>query len=548
MTGKILFFNASDGKGIIITSDKKKFPFEVEEWDDFDVMPSLGLKVAFHLQDTTPTSIASTQNYIEHNDITEIEAEEEVKIEEKQTTTAETIPEISPESKEESTPKQQQKKESAATENEEEFFAEEIDINEIKDEEAELANRKESVTISLNVYKAVENYFNIIEENIEKRKLYKKVKGRLNYLLTRRFLWTIYNNLGEIDVHIIDPQIRSLAIDLKAMAKTHYDFMIKIKYPHLAYSEVFLSCQAEYLKIKEGAEKTVTHLRSLKGNEQYVGSALRVKKEDLKKAIDTQEFEVLQDELKSLNGAYVDTVHMMAELDERYKHDMKILKEFEKEYMDDFYEIFARTAKKYKADLIDILSAQAYILDEKLWQKAKHSKAIKAHFQKASIVGEFNTRTYLKYYLKPFKNEKMSEDIKKLSDLYEYLCDIHKEYVLIVVNDPQDAMEFKSTIRILDKEIETMTFIDPTKALKWAIKNSIRVLVLENPLSNIHVENFLKNYKQHILSAPKIIILGDKPTSHEYSITKILSQNSTSMFVAKNIQELYNKTDTPTQD
>jgi len=542
MTGKILFFNASDGKGIIITSDKKKFPFGVEEWDDFDVMPSLGLEVTFQLQDKTPTAIASTQNYVKPTNVIE---KEEVRVEEQETTTPKSIPEVFPDSKEENEPKQEE--ESTQKESEQEFFAEEIDINEIKDEE-ELTDRKESVTISLNVYKAVENYFDVIEENIEKRQLYKKVKGRLNYLLTRRFLWTIYNNLGEIDVHIIDPQIRSLAIDLKAMAKIHYDFMIKTKYPHLAYAEVFLSCQAEYLKIKDGAEKTVAHLRSLKGNEQYVGSALRVKKEDLQKAIDTEEFEVLQDELRSLNGAYVDTVHMMAELDEKYKHDMKILKEFEKEYRDDFYEIFARTANKYKADLIDILSAQAYILDEKLWQKAKRSKAIKAHFQKASIVGEFNTRTYLKYYLKPFKDEKMSDEIKKLSDLYEYLCDMHKEYVLIVVNDPQDAMEFKSTIRILDKEINAISFIDPTKALKWAMKNSVRVLVLENPLPSIHVETFLKNYKKYILSAPKIIILGDKPKSNEYSITKILSQSSVPMFIAKNIQELYNQTDKTTQD
>jgi hypothetical protein len=325
------------------------------------------------------------------------------------------------------------------------------------------------------------------------------------------------------------------------MARVYDDFRLKTKYPHLAYEEVFLSCQAEYVKIKNGAEQTVARLKSLKGNEQYVGSVLKVKKADLEKAIDSEEFELLKDELKSLNGAYVDTVHMMAELDERYKHDMRILKEFEKEYRDDFYEIFARSADKYKVDLVDILSAQAFILDDKLWNKAKFSKAVKAHFQKASIVGEFNTRTYLKYYLHSFNNEHMSDEVKKLSVLYDYLCSIHKEYVLILVNDSQDAMEFESSIKNLDKNIYTKSFIDPTKALKWAMKNSIRILILENPLPQIQVETFLKNYQKYILSVPNIIILGTKPRSHEYAITKLLSQNTSPMIVAKHTKELYLK-------
>jgi len=532
MTGKILFFNASDGKGIIITNDKKKLPFEVGEWDDFEVMPSLGLEIAFDLHNNTPTSIAAIENYVapekiidekeaEHTSDTQDETEEqEDKTEENE---EKAVDIASPED---------------ALEENKVFFEEEPEIDEIKEAE-ELPEREESVTITLNVYKAVENYFTIIEENINKRKLYKKVEGRLDYLLIRRFLWTIYNNLSEIDVHLINPQIRALSIDLKAMARVYDDFRLKTKYPHLAYEEVFLSCQAEYIKIKNGAEQTVARLKSLKGNEQYVGSALKVKKEDLAKSIDSEEFELLKNELKSLNGAYVDTVHMMAELDERYKHDMRILKEFEKEYRDDFYEIFARSAEKYKVDLVDILSAQAFILDDKLWNKAKFSKAVKAHFQKASIVGEFNTRTYLKYYLKAFESERMSDEVKKLSDLYEYLCSIHKEYALVLVNDSQDAMEFESSIKSLDKHIYTKSFIDPTKALKWAIKNSVRILIIENPLLQIHIETFLKNYQKYILSVPKIIILGEKPKSHEYPITKLLSKNSAPMIVAKNTKELY---------
>jgi hypothetical protein len=77
MTGKILFFNATDGKGIIITSDKKKLSFEVGEWDDFDVMPSLGLEVAFDLNNNTPIAIASIENYVKHEETQDIDALED---------------------------------------------------------------------------------------------------------------------------------------------------------------------------------------------------------------------------------------------------------------------------------------------------------------------------------------------------------------------------------------------------------------------------------------------------------------------------------------
>lgn len=560
MNGKILFFNANDGNGIIITADKQKLNFTVQEWDDFEVMPSLGLEVGFSLNEGAPTNITALENstHLQENEYLpedEDEPQQDEPQQEQQEEPQEAEEEPTPDFIEEETAthhlyeeevvKPQPKNLETPTktqeeEQKEEFFKEEPEITEIlEDVEEELPPREESVTVTMNVHRAVDNYFQVIEENIERRKFYRKVEGRLDYLLIRRFLWTIFNNLCEIDLHILTPQLKTLATDLRAMARVYDDFTRKTRQPKLAYEEVFLSCQAEYMKIKEGTELTVERIQKLKNNEKYVGSVRKIKKELLEKTIDTEEFSVLKDELKSLNGAYVDTVHMMAELDERYKHDMKLLKEFEKEYRDDFYALFSNAAKKYKSDFIDILSAQAYLLDEKLWNKAKVSKAVKSHFQKSSIVGEFNTRTYLKYYLKSFTSDNMSEETKKLSDLYDYLCSLHKEYALIVVKDPQDAMEYESSVRVVDKSIHTSIFVDEKKALQWAIKNSVKVLVLEDRLTHMSVDTFLKNYKKHVLSIPSIIIIGEKPKINDYSITKLLKQNTSSLLIARNIQELY---------
>jgi len=495
MTGKILCFNANEGLGTIITAAKDKINFSVQDWDDFENMPTLGLVVSFFYDELNASLITAS---VETSMQTPVEEPYEA---------FEDEPEIE------------------IVENIEEF-------------EEEIGTRESSVTLTLNLSNAVSNYFNIIRENINKRESYKKVEGRLNYLLIRRFLWTTFNNLSEIDLHIITPKVKALSDDLKSMANVYDDFMRKTKYPPLAYEEVFLSCQAEYLKIREGAQKTIARLNQLKGSEQHVGTILKIKKEELDKHIKSEEFELLKNEFKSLNGAYVDIVHMMAELDERYKHDMELLINFEKEYRKDFYELFSVAAVKYKKNIVDILSAQAFMLDNMLWQQAKHSKALKAHFHKAGINGEFNTTAYLKYFLDTQDKNKITQETKKLFELYDYLASLHKDYIMIVVSEFDDAIEYELSVKQLDKAYEVKAFIDEKKALKWAIKHSVQVLVIEDRLDKMGVDSFLKYYKRHILVIPKIILLGTSKSSEVYTISKLLSKDSSSRFIAQNVKEL----------
>jgi hypothetical protein len=525
ISGKILFFNANDGKGIIITPTKSKVNFTVEEWDDFDTMPFLGLEVKFILKNNQAFAISallegeSVEATAEHKlddilaDVVEIKSPEFVKCEDETEEKDEDL----------------------------EHFEEEAEIetiDEVKEFQEELGPREESVTVSLNLPLAVANYFNIIKDNIDKREGYKKVEGRLNFLIIRRFLWTTFNNINEIDIHIISPKIRTLSEDLKSMSAVYDDFSRKVKYPSLAYAEVFLSCQAEYMKIKDGVEKTVEQLNRLKGSEKQVGGVLQIRKKELSEFIHTEEFEVLQHELKSLNGAYVDIVHLMAELDERYKHDLKILSEFEEEYREDFYEIFNTIAVKYKFSIVDILNAQAFMLDSKLWQEAKTSKSLKAHFHKAGILGEFNTKTYLKYYLDSHDSKKMTDETKKLHECYEYLLSIHKNFVMVVATSAEDAMDYELEMKKLDKTYEVKAFIDEKASLKWAMKNTIKVLIIEERLARMLATTYLKYYKKYILVIPKIIVIGAQAKVDEYSISKFLPSGISARILAQNVKEL----------
>ncbi|MDQ7062094.1 MAG: hypothetical protein Q9M43_13635 [Sulfurimonas sp.] len=230
--GKILFFNADSGQGMIMTADKKKINFSVADWDDFETMPSLGLEVRFMYENALASSIVSMSYVEEEPEIKE--TKEEVKeVLEKEIVQKEIV------QKEEAS---QELKETPPIEEKHEHFESDEDVEEIgtnEELEDELGQREESVTVTMNLPKAVSNYFMVIEENIDKRIFYKKVDGRLNYVVIRRFLWTTFNNLCEIDLHILTPKIKALSDDLKRMASIYDDFLSKIKYPVLAYEEVF---------------------------------------------------------------------------------------------------------------------------------------------------------------------------------------------------------------------------------------------------------------------------------------------------------------------
>ena len=533
-TGKVLFFNSNEGSGIIITAEKTKHNFSVQFWDDFDVMPETGLEVAFDEVDGNVENIVSKATYeveMRENVVQEDEVvEEKTELQINEPLAIEKHLEIV------STP------DLNYVDSTEEMSVAHFEL-EIEGSEAEVEaelqrERPSSITNTLTIGRAVSNYFDVIKQNIEIRENYKKVTGRLDYLVVRRFLWTTYNNLVDVDIRIITPKIKMLSNDLKEMAKVYDDYVIKTKNPPFAYQEVFLSAQEEYQKIKQGAGNVIEKINHLQVNAKKLGGVRSIRKKELQESIKTPQFKALEKELKSLNGAYVDVVHMMAELDERYKNDMVLLEEFETEYREDFYEVFDIEAQRHRDDLVDILNAQAFFFDSQQWSAAKSSKLVQAHFKQANVSGELNTKTYLKYYLSTQDESKATGETRKLFELYKYLQSVQKDYTMVVTANPQEAMEYESEIHHMSGSYNVKSFVDEIKAIKWARKNSVSILVVEDELQKVRVAKFLSIYAKNIMSNPKVILIGNKPGSSAISITKLLPRGSTAKAISQAVDSL----------
>jgi len=500
--GKILFYNEQNGTGIIITPDKQKIDFDINSWEDFENMPSLGLDVTLHYK---------------NNQVSEIHTKKKE-------------PEVFEISKEiQLTPIKEEKKQQEYKT----FRYKDQELHNTDNEVASLlsdANESlktvhENISLTSNISNTMQKYFGNIYNQIKKREGYKKVDGRLDYILAKRFLWTTFNNLQDIDQNVITLRIQAIANDLLFMSTLEDDFQRKIRYPSLTFEEIFLSSQTEYKNIKLFTTKTAQKLAFLREKEKTISAQKKAMKKEIMQTQDLDKLKELQRKEKVLNGTYVDTVHIMASLQEEHMFNAKRLKKFEEQYKEDFNKEFKAKAKKYENFIIDILNAQAFLLDSLLWKEAKVSKPIQTHLKGLSVDIEFNTKEYLKYFLNTLDATKSGESTKELFKLYEHLKEIQKDYIIIVSASAQDAIEYQLALKEFEKEFKIKSFTDELSALRWAIKNNVKLIILEENLTLTNAKKFLEAYHNSILSKPRIILLGNQTNIHSnnFSIDKILS-------------------------
>jgi len=407
-------------------------------------------------------------------------------------------------------------------------------MQEIKEK---LLQETKDIVVSLHTKQAVRKYFQEVQAQIEKRARYKNNKNKLDYKLIRRFLWTSFNNLYELDLSIVTQEILQLSNNLREFAKVYNDFTRKTKYPPLAYDEVFLAKQLEYISMKKNSEKIVEEIKKLKFSEHYLESLLKKKKEKLEKEKQSKEYPHLLEEYRKVNGAYTDTIYICSVLREKYEENREQMEIFEKKYATEFNHYFQKTATIYEKVFLDILGAMAFELDRILWEQAKKSPAIQTLFKEAQISGEYNAKTYLKYYLKTSDIDKASDEMQELLDLYQYLNSLYMESIVIVTDRADDAIEYKKSVKAVNKEQEVVSFTDEKLALKWAFQNNVKLLVVNEQLQNMTLSHFLQYYKKYSLSASQIILLGNAQKL-PYAITKQLPQGIMPHALAQEIEKL----------
>jgi hypothetical protein len=503
-------------------------------------MPSLGLIVSFDLVDGKAKEIKVTQNIDKNeqepssSETTTQESDLQEKEQPKQEEQEEQEKQEPHKSFREEHPSQSSKKESSVKKTNPTKYKNK-NLEKLSDELNALLNDSsdnldildEQISLSMDIADTMQQYFENLKEETMKRQGYKKVNGRLDYTLAKRFLWTTFNNLTEIDDGIVTLRIGSISQDLKYMSKIKDDFDRKVRYPLSAFEEVFLKSQQEYALIKQMTVDVTDRLILLKSKEEKLNKEKIKKKHLLSKIKDKEQKQQAMKEFKTLNGTYVDVIHMMAKLQEIHEKNTKRLNAFEETYRESFYEKFQNKALKHQKTIVEILDAQAYLLDFLLWKEAKTSEAILGYFRELSIDIELNTKTYLQYYLGTLDEGKVNSETKELFQFYDYLVEHQKNYVLILTSDVQQALDYTQYIKNKDKNLCVKSFISELESLKWAMSHAVKIIVIEDTLISTSAQQYLEYYHTHIFSKPKIILMGNSAhiKSTQFTIHSVLPKD-----------------------
>ena len=97
-------------------------------------------------------------------------------------------------------------------------------------------------------------------------------------------------------------------------------------------------------------------------------------------------------------------------------------------------------------------------------------------------------------------------------------------------------MEYEASIKKLNKSYNVKSFINAKSALKWALTNSIKVLIVEDVLQQVKIEKFLYIYEKNIFLKPNIILLGNKPKKSPYPINRLLSKGASPKAVSDSVK------------
>ena len=359
--GRITFYNSDTGEGKLILNSGGKFDFSIDIWDDFGVPPETGNMVECYVEDGILKSLASLDKSIP------------------------TVQNNSQESKGLSSP-----------------------------------GKKQSSTYD--VSSTLKNYFSSVEGTIGESSGGVNKNGQLDYFLSRRFLITSYNNLKGLDPSLHDHKIIKKKLNiLQDLHKAYYAVTERVGVTDLAFEMIFLRSQPEYIKFLRDKQRCLDGIASA----SPLVNSLSFEIENIEAEIEqtnSNKIKIgLEKRLKKLRGNYVDAVHKNASLTEELNAMVDIKAIYTEMYFKSFEIELSKLKVQYKKVLSKILSHKAYDLDYEIWKHASKSKLVQEYFKESGIIGDYSTKTFLKYYLKTLSKEKLGDEQRDLFKLLNYL-------------------------------------------------------------------------------------------------------------------------------
>lgn len=311
--------------------------------------------------------------------------------------------------------------------------------------------------ITKDVRTCVSDYFSPFEHLLANYRNVAEDMPQENFLRMRRFLMTAYNDIRDIDMHIIDKDLSSLKSELDKLARYYSEFRQQSGYTvRYAYEKIFLTQQAKYNQLNDTITRTQHLITRAALQEKPLALQIQSREKELAKYTDTsgKAYRLFEKNLKAMRKRYADLVYFIGKKRGDLEKLLRIRVIFIERYFATFRVEYEPLVKDFHHKLLFILNIKAAEFDHKLWTQAKQSRLVRNFFIKAGINGTYSSKTLLKYYLRSIDKEKAKEETLKLFSLLEYIESISTKNVVLIRRTFDIATSNKELLERFDKELK----------------------------------------------------------------------------------------------
>lgn len=235
---------------------------------------------------------------------------------------------------------------------------------------------------------------------------------KIDYTKLRRFITTALNNFQSIDSHFLTGLLLKLQNDVFELFDYISDFVNKTKIVDVIYGNEFLKSIPEYVKLQKMQEEA----NSKKGRFEDEYNSIQEKMKALEGKLNVQSTREAHKKLKLQLG---DVAYHFSIAKKEYEECAQKINVLKKTLYPLFLAEFKQMREKYVVDLLAAANTKAYYLDKYLWYSAQKSKSVANFLKTANIDGDYDMKTYIKYYLKNINSENTAD-----RDWHHYLLKV----------------------------------------------------------------------------------------------------------------------------
>ena len=367
----------------------------------------------------------------------------------------------------------------------------------------------------------IQGYFNIIHRDMYKFTNYNRAPHGIDFLKLRRFLFTSFNNLVEIDSSLIQTEVNNIKEDMLRLSAIYDSFKLRSKHTKKAFHELFLDQSDEFLKAKEKLEKNSVSLGQYELSAKMAEAEIATLENSAGKNDSLENnYELIESAIKKARTVMIDAIHNKRELEDENKRLSEFIEMMISENEESFKIKFTMQAQIFNDKILALLNKVAYVFETKLWKRARKSRFIRKHFSRTQAKGRLSSTSYLKYYLQSLDMEKLSDDKKELFELLPYMENLHTRTVVYLYDETVSAQKMKQICKEVDEEIDFKASTRAHQVLKILDDDLPDFLLVDQKADFKTIFHYLKKYE--LENEITIIFFMDRVTTNALERAKQL--------------------------